>query len=202
MLIPIYVGNSYSAALNEMGTRQVQCEKCSDVYFYHVLRQGSGHGFSPIGLNNQAALANAVTSAAVNLQHNLMTAVEPVPCPRCGWLQADMVFLVRSRKYAWMTVPIHVIALAFAIALLILASIYGGSNAPVFAVAGSLGGGVALACSLLYARGRLQARYDPNWRFPKRPPKFKGAPSALRLVNWPPDPSDENWLPKFERVEA
>jgi hypothetical protein len=113
-----------------------------------------------------------------------------------------MVETIRSLKYHWMTIPIYVVAVATAITIVVLVCMHGGTDAATYAFGGSVLGGIATGWALFFARGKLQSRYNPNRKYPQRPKKFKGAPSALRLVNWPPDPADPNWLPKFERVEA
>jgi hypothetical protein len=97
----IYFGRRYSVTLRQTIVRQVRCEKCNASYNYPVVRTAVGTGRSAYMLDNAGAQSRAKASAQSKLQAAISNGVEVVPCPSCGWLQQNMVRLLRDRQYVW-----------------------------------------------------------------------------------------------------
>src|SRR6185295_5984404 len=74
-----------------------------------------GRGSSPYYIDNAGAQRRAERGAAKQLQKLLLYGVDPVACPDCGWIQAEMVAEMRKRRHRW--------ALPTAISLGIVASL-------------------------------------------------------------------------------
>ena len=97
-----YAGTEYSAARTGSMVKQMRCEKCGGDFSYEVVRRTMGVAHSPYGLRNKAAQAEALNVAAKKLVKKLKSAVDPVPCPKCGWFQEHMVKELRRRDQRWM----------------------------------------------------------------------------------------------------
>jgi hypothetical protein len=78
--------------------RDVTCEHCGTEYVYFVRLETTGTEHSVYGINEAAARASAVRQAKYKLKWELRNTHLPVPCPACGWYQADMVRLLRYRR--------------------------------------------------------------------------------------------------------
>lgn len=79
--------------------RAVCCEKCGHQYQYELVRRGVGTASTVYGIASDWAQERAAAKAERVLQQRLKTGADPVPCPRCGWLQADMVREINRRRY-------------------------------------------------------------------------------------------------------
>src|ERR1700754_4599988 len=98
----VYVGRTYTSTLTGRRLMEVRCEKCSANYYYEMLRVATGSGSSPYMLNNAGAANRAASGARKNLDALLARGTDPVPCPHCGWFQAEMVRDARQRRHRWM----------------------------------------------------------------------------------------------------
>ena len=72
--------------------RGVTCENCDCQYVYRLSRRVSQHGH---GIPDPSA-----ASVKKRLTRELRRAVDPVPCPDCGYLQRHMVRAVKMEKLA------------------------------------------------------------------------------------------------------
>jgi hypothetical protein len=97
----IYVGGRYTCTVSGSVWKEVQCHGCQCEYVYHLSRTGSGTGRSPYYADNEGAQRRAEESAVKNLQRKLQRDCDPVACPECGAYQANMVRLLRRRRWGW-----------------------------------------------------------------------------------------------------
>jgi DNA-directed RNA polymerase subunit RPC12/RpoP len=89
---------NFTSYARASGTRDVNCEKCSHRYTYELKRTVAGHASTAYHVDERGAGERAIRAAQANLEKSLKMAVNPVRCPQCGWLQADMVREVRRRR--------------------------------------------------------------------------------------------------------
>lgn len=82
-------------------TKIIVCEKCSHEYPVQVHRTGEGVAQTApvIQLVLGSASHRAAEQAERSLAARLARGIEPVPCPRCRWLQNNMVNEIRRRSY-------------------------------------------------------------------------------------------------------
>jgi hypothetical protein len=70
-----------------------RCQQCAERYRYRLKRTAWGQ--SP----NKAMAREA---ARERLRLLLRRQIDPVPCPRCGWFQEEMISLLRGRRLRWL----------------------------------------------------------------------------------------------------
>lgn len=99
-----YFGRRYTATVRGWKRKLVTCEYCGRAYDYKVSCEATGSAESPYYLNNEGASERAQTRAQARLNSKLESAVEAVPCPQCGHFQADMVTMLRQRRFGWVNV--------------------------------------------------------------------------------------------------
>jgi hypothetical protein len=168
MVIPY--ATEYTATLSGSVLKLVPCEHCGAEYVYQLERSAQGSGTSFLFLDNDGAQARASARAEAELRQLLERGVDLVPCPKCGWYQANMLPVARRQAYrgmrnAGLCLLIGVIPLALIGGLINAAAggAPGGDPAipwPVF-LAGLIVLGLAGA-GLLVARVVRSASYDPN----------------------------------------
>src|SRR5262245_36517944 len=81
----------YTANAIGHAVRAVKCESCQAEYVYVLKCEGTGYGTSLLFLDNRGAEERADKAAVSDLEDKLANAVDGVPCPKCGWYQANMV---------------------------------------------------------------------------------------------------------------
>lgn len=83
-------------------SRAVVCEKCEQKYFYALRCDAMASERSVLFLENNAAEERATQAVDEKLAAALQDQILPVPCPKCGWYQADMVAQCREQYGTWM----------------------------------------------------------------------------------------------------
>ncbi len=156
--------------------RRVSCEKCSQEYFYDLVRVGTGEAATLYALNKSGASEAAAVQANNRLQDLLNYCHDPVPCPQCGTIQKKMrwqVALVRARRWVIKAIACWVFsmiacAISLAVAGVTRVGWWGFATCAVAALAGIIS---------FYFRRR---RYDEA-SFQRIPKHHKGllAPPAL-----------------------
>ena len=182
----VYVGRSYTSSRTGTAVRHVKCEKCGCDYCYRLFRRGSGAASSRYGLDNKGAQTRAENVAAKKLQKLLLYGVDPVPCPDCGYFQAEMVEEYQSRFHGWL----YGLAMTFGILLGVAAVLWLCISTKGFERAMNQDDTVVLIvmCGLLVAgifgpillRKLLIRTKNPNKNYPNRPDPIPGAPKAFR----------------------
>jgi hypothetical protein len=157
----MYFGTDYTATRSGVVVKFVQCVECDCGYAYEMERTIQASAFSPLGLSGKASARAATEDAVRRLDRALRESCDPVPCPRCGWYQSNMVKRVRQIRLRWVK------STAFALfPLSILSALFALDFAakqywPLVGL-GTLASLIGLACLLLIARYLLNRRYDPN----------------------------------------
>jgi hypothetical protein len=100
MLIPY--GMDYYATVSGSILKRVQCEQCEHEYGYLMTRKGRGLARSWMFLDKQGASESANRKAEKQLFRRLEQSCDPVPCPRCGWYQEEMVRRLRRNHFRWL----------------------------------------------------------------------------------------------------
>ncbi len=171
----VYAFRQYSASQIGSVVRQVRCEKCGGDFTCEVIRRAKGYGHSPYGFFRQSAQAEAVEEARWNLNKKLKTAVEPVPCPKCGWFQLHMVKELRRRDLRWMLWTAWIgAALAWLSAAMGWVTATEAFSQPIDANRGAgvlalIAGGAVWAMVIIGTRNLLGTRIDPNKNHASRP---------------------------------
>lgn len=80
----------------------VECEECKQKYVYGMVRKATGQGDSLYFLDNAGAQNRARNSAQAQLEKALANDCDPVPCPKCGSYQDDMVEKLCREYRMWM----------------------------------------------------------------------------------------------------
>src|SRR3954464_13576384 len=93
----IYVGKDYSSTVSGRRLVSVVCEKCQTSYRYELTRQGHGSASSPYFLFADDLEDRAADRAQGNLAKRLDREAELVPCPKCYWINQDLVNRYRRR---------------------------------------------------------------------------------------------------------
>jgi len=186
MFVHIFIHTQRHVSVPRIGQieKTVCCERCSCQYGYVTYRRAVARGTYQIWGGKDKAINEASRKAALKVQKLLARAIEPVPCPGCGWVQSAMVRDVRERFGQWM-IGAGVIALAIflaAAAVIYLDSI----NRPMRAgtrtlIADAIVLGVALCAGLIAARYALSFLIDPNGTYRTDRLNIPGSPIGYRI---------------------
>jgi len=173
----------YTAVRTGSIEKHVRCEKCGGDFTYEVVRPSVGTAQSPFGVRNKGARAEAINEAGLQPTKKLKAAVDPVPCPKCGWFQEHMVKELRRRDLRWMLWTGWVVAtLAWASAVMgLLAStktfsepLKADQGLQIFAL---VAGGAVWALTVVGGRKLLGKRINPNGQLAGSNPIAMGWPS-------------------------
>ena len=178
----IYVARNYTASIAGAVVRDVSCEKCGCAYHYRLIRRGQGTGTAPYYLGQGGAERRAQTGAINELEHSLAREIDPVPCPDCGWFQAEMVREIERRSFRWLKTVALVGGIVAAGALAIFAASASGGLQHALRTEDQLIAAVLTAAFVIAAFGPVMLRRailrarDPNRLFPQHPTLIPGAP--------------------------
>ena len=184
-MIPVYVGKELTATAAGRKLEAVSCERCGTKYHYELTRLGVGKASAPYYLGQASAERRSASSAERDLDRRLAGEAEMVPCPKCNWVNADLVDRYRRRLYRGAPLLIGLlIGVGFAGSLLLgvgLAESFGyDSRLPGLVTAGWLALFLSSPVWVLLLRGVLRRRAaDPNASFPAPPRLPPGTPPAL-----------------------
>jgi hypothetical protein len=184
---------------------RVACTRCGCEYFYKFTRIGLGSAQAPYGLGVDRATRKANEKAQKDLDRRLASEAELVPCPKCNWIDDELVAAFRRGSYRRLGDTAGLIAAAGGVIGVVLGVTF-GVNAPgaliyvliLPAVLLLAGGG------LLLLRNWLRSRIRPNRDYPLAPKLPPGSPPALlkdptsgRLVparqEHPPLDASQDW---------
>ncbi len=101
MFVHVVHAETHAAAAVRRAVRNVRCEKCGCDYRYEIVRRGVGKATTVNGIGVAKAKARAAVRAQKAVTRLLQSAVDPVPCPRCDWLQPGMFTEIRRRRVEW-----------------------------------------------------------------------------------------------------
>jgi hypothetical protein len=167
---------------NRMET--VVCEKCKTKFHYELIRIGTGKGTAIYGLGKGAASRRASAAADRDLAKRLDREAEMVPCPKCHWVNQELIDRYRRRTYRRVPMLALLLSVVGLLSCPILWSVLPGvmgyrSNVPAMISLAVLLFSLAVPVVALLIRHSLQQRINPNETYPRRPTLPVGTPPAL-----------------------
>jgi hypothetical protein len=164
MAIPY--GTKYTTTVSGAVLKFVNCEQCQAEYVYQMERLGMGEGTSVLWLNREAVKQQSFEAAEASLAERLEKEIDPVPCPACGWYQADMQRELKGEYAIWWDVVGGLLLFASFVAVIVLfvnyVSVYGPNRTALLVGWTMLLGGIVLGAACFIVRRILVARYEPN----------------------------------------
>lgn len=88
--IPIPIGTRHVAAVQGAVWKFVSCARCRQRYAYLLELEAIGEDHDLLSLDGEGSAERARARAEQNLLQKGRNVVLPVPCPGCGFYQADM----------------------------------------------------------------------------------------------------------------
>ncbi len=155
MHIPIHIpiGARHNAIVRAQTLKLISCENCQQRYAFLLDLEARGSDIDLLFLDSSGSKERAVAQAKHNLAAKTRNSLTTIPCPECGFYQADMV---RQLKEDASTNPTQVVgAIVFLLAFIPLALAI--SFAWFVTACTAIVGLVILAYGYL-----LSARFDPN----------------------------------------
>ncbi len=80
---------------------QVECDRCKCEYYYVLSRIGVGQDVDFGGSGSSSARRTAENRSSNDLAQRLLTEAELVPCPKCHWINDEMIEGYRRSKFRW-----------------------------------------------------------------------------------------------------
>jgi len=157
--VPNPLFGTTSSSVSGTAVAECTCEGCGVEYVYFVTREVSAQVKNMMWEDRVSAEKNATVLAEAKLEKTLATAIDPVPCPACGLLQADMVRAAKWRVLTW------VFGAAMAVAFVFVLSGFSAQKKHLDQLAERcfLAAGV-IAVSGVVLSGLCYAIYNPNRR--------------------------------------
>jgi hypothetical protein len=178
-----YHGKRFDAAVAGARIVPVKCEKCGCEYFYELARVGEG-AVTAYLMAHAAAAESAQEKSQRDLNERLSHEAELVPCPKCNWINEELVHGYRRGRFR------HAGALAFGIVVVgtagsLIAAWFTSIGAardrellPYFLFVGPAIF-AAIAVLILLFRTTVRSRIQPNVSFPLIPRLPPGSPPAM-----------------------
>ena len=182
--MPFYYGKRFTSA--NVGARiiEVECDKCGCKYFYELVRIGTGAETAPYGIGKSAAIRSSEKQAQADSRNRLSHEAELVPCPKCNWINDDLVEGYRRGRFRSLRTLAIGIGTFGTVGSLIGAWFIWVDPAPdhgalpYFLFAGPAIS-VSLGIALVLLRKWLRSRIQPNREFPLAPRLPPGSSPAL-----------------------
>ena len=179
-----YYGKRFDSA--SIGARLVAvvCDKCGCEYQYELARVGSGAASAPYTIGSASAAQSATEKARQDLDRRLGEEAELVPCPKCHWINEELVAGYRRGRYRGWTKLAGGLGLVGTLAAMVGAwFVSTGPAADRGALPYFLFGGptisITIAGLILLMRHLLRSRIQPNKDYPLVPRLPHGSPAAL-----------------------
>ncbi len=182
----LYFGKRFDST--QVGRRvvKVECNRCGCEYFYELTRIGIGAASAPYGIGTGSASRRAQKLSETDLQKRLTREADLVPCPRCNWINDELVQGYRRGRYRGLNklaLLVGIIGTACGLICAWFVSI--GPPADRGAVPYVLFGGpavfVLLTIAVILLRNALRWLIRPNRHFPRAPKLPPNTPPALML---------------------
>jgi hypothetical protein len=164
----IFKGLEANATVTEKGTevKEAKCEQCECEYVYQVFRSATGRSTAFLVADHDRAQQRADHE----LMYLLIDTCDPVPCPKCGWYQRNMVARARQLRFGWLSIASLVFFVISCFGLFFVVPAVAALVAAIDKEPGILlyfglllwGAAFILAAVLLILRRVLERRYDPN----------------------------------------
>lgn len=181
----VYFGKQFNSASIGSAVVGVRCDRCACEYYYELARIGAGQSTAPYNLGQNFAAEASQANAERDLQERLKSEAELVPCPKCNWINDELVRSYRRGRYRGMIKAPLILALISAAMSCLIWWFLSKSSRPDEQRTASLilWGGLALGVLLIggaYAlRALLRFSIEPNRHFPQAPVLPPGTPPAL-----------------------
>src|ERR1700733_2571092 len=94
-----YFGRHYASTSIGGRIREVICDKCKYQYFYELTLMGAGSANAPYAIGSDAADKRATEQAERDLEKRLADEAELVPCPKCHWINDNLIQGYRRGRY-------------------------------------------------------------------------------------------------------
>ncbi len=153
--IPIHIpiGVRYVARVEASSLKVVSCENCKQSYAFLFDVAAQGTDLDLLFLDSVSSKERANAQAREHLAAKIRNAVVAIPCPQCGFYQADMVRQLKEN--AWSN-PMQVVgAIVILLSLLPLAFDIEFAWVMTLIVA-------AVGIAILVRGYVVSSRYDPN----------------------------------------
>ena len=180
----LYYGKRYEAASIGVRLVAVRCDQCGFEYFYELARIGAGSAHAPYGIGQSAAARSSTDKSQQDLGKRLSHEAELVPCPKCHWINDDMISGYRQSHYRrWATFAVGWGCVGTVASLICAWFVSLGPQAdrgslPFFLAVGPAGF-LASAAAVLLLRNWLRRQIRPNDSYPSPPKLPSGAPPPL-----------------------
>jgi hypothetical protein len=179
-----YYGKYFEASQIGGYIAEATCEKCGCKYYYRLTRIGAGGSSAPFNIGTAQASQSAWQKAQRDLQKRLASEADHVPCPKCNWINHELIRKYRRGRFRGFNKFALAIAIMGAASSLPCAwSIGIGPQNDRWLLPYILVGGPAfswlLAASLILLRNLLRLSIRPNRNFPQPPTLPFGTPPAM-----------------------
>lgn len=182
--MPIIVATEIKTAVAWGRIVPVSCEKCRTAFYYELVRVGVGKASALYGIGEEGASSRASDAATRDLAGRLDEEAELVACPKCNWVNQDLVDRYRRRLYRRAPLLIAIVVVAGLVISPIVAA--GLSEAlgyqsyvPRYVTLALFAVCFSSPAWILLLRRSLRSRIDPNATHPRRPVVPPGTPPAL-----------------------
>jgi len=176
----IYVGKSFTARLRGSRMCPVVCEKCQTSFVYELIRQGVGRGSAPYYIGQASAAARAEAGARKMLEKRLNREREPVACPGCNWVNADLIVGYRKTRYRNLATGGIAIALGLGfvafVSVLLSGHRYENNTMPAILSAATVA--IVIGGGCVGLQWLLRSRINFNKSFPNQPKLPAGTPKG------------------------
>lgn len=181
-----YTQTKFTATVVGARIVSVICENCGCNYYFELRRVGTGVGVAPYSLGEDRAEQSASENANQNIADRLEGEAELVPCPKCHWINEELVAAYRKSSYAGCA--------ALAIVVALVGIVIGLVGAWFISIGPPADHGalpyllihwpltmIGLATSAALLVVWLKSRIQPNADHPMKPKVPAGTPQALIL---------------------
>lgn len=180
----VFFGKVFTATQAGGRLESVVCEQCGTQFHYELARVGVGQGSAVYLLGQKSAAKRAASGAQKNLMKRLDREAELVPCPKCHWVNQDLVERYRRRRYRRAPLLIGLLMfIGFLLWIFVTASLMGTNGQPGLptrmVMLGLLLAWLLTPLWVLLGRRHMRRRIDPNATYPNRPVVPPGTPPAL-----------------------
>lgn len=182
--MPFYFGKHIESAHVGRRVASVTCDKCGCRYFYELTRIGSGSGTAPYGIGAAAVSRSAEEQSRRDLRERLAAEAELVPCPKCNWINEELVRGYRLGRYR--RLGMFALGVGFFGTMASLICVWPISIGPPadrgvlpYFLFGGPGFFLSLAVGMILFRNWMRNRIRPNRDFPLAPNVPVGSPPAL-----------------------
>jgi len=160
----------------------VKCEKCRTEFCYQLVRMGVGTGTAPYMLGQKSAAQRSEAEAADIAARRVAAETELVPCPKCKWVNQELVDHYRNSRFPLGIPAIIGVTLSLAMVSGVTTAAFTLGRNGQFSDAAWIVPAIMLfivpAACVFFQRHR-RASIDPNLLHPMASALLPGTPPAL-----------------------